>query len=114
MAHHPPRRRTIRRVSTCAAVCIVALAGCERRTVPNAQADSSCSFTAADSAALAAAARDTLGKLKAHPQRVTEISSLYSGIAFRTEDVDSTALHNGGSVGFDCAKRVTMVWLDGG
>jgi hypothetical protein len=95
------------------AACLAALAGCEH-SAPNAKAVASCPFTAADSSALAAAARDTLGKLKAHPQRVTEITPLHGGVAFHTEDADSMALHNGGTVGFDCAKRVTMVWLDGG
>lgn len=95
------------------AACVLALAGCER-PAPNARAVAGCPFTATDSGALATVARDTVGKLKAHPQRVTEITTVRAGIAYRTEDADSTALHNGGAVAFDCAKRVTMVWLDGG
>ena len=92
---------------------VVALAACER-PASRPRAVAGCPFTAADTTALAVSARDTIGRLKAHPQRITQLMPVAGGVAFRTEDVDSAALHNGGTVSFDCSKRVTMVWLDGG
>lgn len=87
------------------------IASCER--VPAART-ARCEYSRADTLALARAARDTIARLKGRPQQVTEITSPGGGIAFRTEDTDSSAFHNGGAVSFDCAKRVTEVWLDGG
>lgn len=63
---------------------------------------------------MATLARDTIGRLKSHPQAVTLISALPDGVSIRTEDTDSTAFHNGGAVSFDCSKRVTSIWLDTG
>jgi hypothetical protein len=96
------------------AACVAIIASGERRA-PAARAPAvACSYARVDTVALAASARDTVARLKGRAQRVTEITRLVEGIAFRTEDVDSTAFHNGGAVSFDCAKRVTAVWLDGG
>ena len=87
---------------------------CERPAPePRSQA-AACSYARADTLALAATARDTVAHLKGTAQRVSEITPVAGGIAFRTEDADSNAFHNGGAVSFDCAKHVTSVWLDGG
>ena len=98
------------------AVAAAVIASCER-PAPEARARAravACSYARADTVALAAMARDTVARLKGRAQRVTEITPLPEGVAFRTEDTDSSAFHNGGAVSFDCAKRVTTVWLDGG
>ena len=96
-----------------AGVVLAMAASCERRAPETRRADS-CPFTRADTMALATAARDTMMQLKGHAQRVTEVTPARGGIAFRTEDTDSSAFHNGGAVSFDCARRITAVWLDGG
>ena len=96
----------------CASVAFVA--SCERPAPAPASRATSCAYTRDDTLALAAAARDTVARLKNRVQRIDEITPVGGGIAFRTEDADSNAFHNGGAVSFDCAKRVTSVWLDGG
>lgn len=63
---------------------------------------------------MSAAASDTVARLKARAQVVTEITPVKGGVSVRTEDADSTAFHNGGAVSLDCAKQVTSIWLDGG
>lgn len=94
------------------AAAVIASCG---RPAPESRARAvACSYARADTVALAAVARDTVARLKGRAQRVTEITPLPEGIAFRTEDTDSSAFHNGGAVSFDCAKRVTTLWLDGG
>jgi len=93
---------------------LVLVASCERPAAQSRGASAACRFERVDTLAIAGAARDTIAQLKGHAQRVTEISAVAGGISFRTEDADSTAFHNGGAVSFDCAKRVTSVWLDGG
>jgi len=97
------------------AIASLVFAGsCEKPApAPRSQA-ATCSYARGDTLALAAAARDTMGRLKGTAQRVSEITPIAGGIAFRTEDADSNAFHNGGAVSFDCAKHVTSVWLDGG
>ena len=102
----------MRRLLACLGLAVVA--SCERPAPEARGAADSCPFTSADSTALANAARDTVMRLKGHAQQVTEITAVRGGIAFRTEDADSSAFHNGGAVSFDCSKRVTSVWLDGG
>jgi len=105
-------RRLVASAGVAAAIAITA--SCER-AAPEAHGEAAgCSYDRADTVALAAAARDTVARLKGRAQRVREITPLPGGAAFRTEDADSTAFHNGGAVSFDCARRVTSVWLDGG
>jgi hypothetical protein len=87
---------------------------CERPAPEPRSRAATCSYTRIDTLALAAAARDTMARLKGGAQRISEITPVAGGIAFRTEDADSNAFHNGGAVSFDCAKQVTSVWLDGG
>ena len=103
-------RRAVARV----AVAVVLVAGCERGAPETRGRVAACPYTRADTLALAGAARDTVARLKGRAQQVTEITPVQGGVAFRTEDNDSSAFHNGGAVSFDCAKRVTSVWLDGG
>lgn len=93
---------------------LVCAASCEKTTPRPASRAASCSYSREDTLALAAAARDTVGRLKSRAQRVSEIVPVGGGISFRLEDADSNAFHNGGAVSFDCARRVTSVWLDGG
>jgi len=102
----------MRRLVAC--VVLTMAASCERRAPETRRAADSCPFTRADTMALATAARDTMRQLKGRAQRVTEVTPVRGGIAFRTEDTDSSAFHNGGAIAFDCARRITAVWLDGG
>ena len=97
-----------------AVASLACVASCERPAPAPTSRAASCTYTRDDTLALAAAARDTIGRLKSRAQRVSEITPVAGGIAFRTEDADSNAFHNGGAVSFDCARRVTSVWLDGG
>ena len=93
---------------------LVFIASCEQPSAKPASRAASCSYARDDTLALAATARDTVRRLKGKAQRVSEILPVSGGISFRTEDADSNAFHNGGAVSFDCARRVTSVWLDGG
>jgi hypothetical protein len=36
------------------------------------------------------------------------------GVEIRTEDNDSLSTNDGGLAAFDCAGRLTFLWLDGG
>ena len=101
-------------VSSLAFASFAFAASCEKPAPQPASRAAACSYTRADTLALAAAARDTVGRMKSRAQRISEITPVAGGIAFRTEDADSNAFHNGGAVSFDCAKRLTSVWLDGG
>ena len=103
-------RRAVARV----AVAVVLVAACERGAPEARGRVAACPYSRADTLALAGLARDTVARLKGRAQQVTEITPVQGGVAFRTEDDDSSAFHNGGAVSFDCAKRVTSVWLDGG
>ena len=104
----------MRRVAVRLAFAVALIASCERPAPQSRAPAAACAYTRSDTLALAAAARDTVARLKGRTQRVEEITPVPGGIAFRTEDADSSAFHNGGAVSFDCAKRVTAVWLDGG
>jgi hypothetical protein len=104
----------MRRVVIRIAFAVALVASCERPAPASRARAAACSYARGDTLALAATARDTVARLKGRPQQVTEITPLPGGVAFRTEDTDSSAFHNGGAVSFDCAKRVTTVWLDGG
>jgi hypothetical protein len=102
----------VRRLLACASLALVL--ACERPKPASREAITACRFARTDTLAISGAARDTIARLKGEAQQVTEITPVSGGIAVRTEDADSTAFHNGGAVSFDCAKRVTSVWLDGG
>jgi len=102
----------VRRLATCGCVFVLAAMAC-RRSEPRADV-AACRLTRGDTLAIAALARDTIGRLKSRPQAVTLISAVPGGVSIRTEDADSTAFHNGGAVSFDCSKRVTSIWLDTG
>jgi hypothetical protein len=90
------------------------VAGCDRRDTESRPLVAACSYTRADTLALVDAARDTVGRLKRSPQRLSEITAIAGGISVRTEDADSNAFHHGGAVSFDSARQVNSVWLDGG
>jgi hypothetical protein len=107
-------RRVVVRTAVAVTVAVVLVAACERGTPEPRGRAAACPYTRADTLALAGVARDTVARLKGRAQQVTEITPIEGGVAFRTEDNDSSAFHNGGAVSFDCAKRVTSVWLDGG
>ena len=89
-------------------------AGCERASDTTGRLGAACE-TQPDTAQLARVARDTVARLRARPQLVTRIAPVRTGgLELRTEDSSPGALHDGGLVTFDCAGRVTLVWLDGG
>jgi hypothetical protein len=73
-----------------------------------------CAGIAHDSLALSRFAADTIAQLRGRSQRVTRFARSSKGVEVRTEDVDPLADHDGGLVAFDCARRVTFLWLDGG
>lgn len=103
----------MRSLLACASLAF--LVSCERPAPQSRGVSAGCRFERVDTLAIASAARDTIARLKGRAQRVSEITPVPAGgIAVRTEDADSTAFHNGGAVSFDCARRVTSVWLDGG
>jgi hypothetical protein len=67
-----------------------------------------------DSVRLARIAADTIGALRARRQHVRRYSRTPDGIEVRTEDDDTLSAHDGGLATFDCAGRLTFLWLDGG
>lgn len=67
-----------------------------------------------DSVELARIATDTIGRLRARPQRVSRFAASPDGVEVRTEDDDPLAAHDGGMAAFDCAGRLGLLWLDGG
>jgi len=73
-----------------------------------------CGAAERDSVRLARIATDTIGDLRSRSQRVRSYSWTPDGIEVRTEDNDSLAAHDGGLAAFDCAGRLTLLWLDGG
>ena len=101
-------------IAAIAASALLGVAGCERAAKPTASASAACALSRSDTLEMATAARDTIARLKGQPQVVKVIGAIRDGVSVRTEDADSTAFHNGGAVSFDCAKRVTAVWLDAG
>lgn len=68
----------------------------------------------ADTARLGQVARDTIAKLRGRAQFVRRVTPLREGMSVRTEDTDSSSIHDGGLVSFGCDGRVTEIWLDGG
>lgn len=73
-----------------------------------------CAGGGRDSVALSRLATDTVAELRARRQRVTHFTRSSRGVEVRTEDVDPFAEHDGGLAAFDCAGRLTFLWLDGG
>jgi hypothetical protein len=73
-----------------------------------------CDAAERDSVDLARMATDTIGDLRSRSQRVKSYSWTSHGLEVRTEDNDSLAAHDGGLAAFDCAGRLTFLWLDGG
>jgi len=67
-----------------------------------------------DSSRLARIATDTIAALRARGQRVKTYSWSLAGLEVRTEDDDPLSAHDGGLAAFDCAGRLTFLWLDGG
>lgn len=67
-----------------------------------------------DSARFAIFATDTIAALRARRQRVQRFTRSADGLEVRTEDDDPLAAHDGGLAAFDCAGRLTFLWLDGG
>ena len=77
-------------------------------------APQACIAAERDSALLARIATDTIGDLRARNQRVRRYSWTSNGLEVRTEDDDPLSAHDGGLAAFDCAGRLTFLWLDGG
>lgn len=77
-------------------------------------ATADCAAAERDSVHLARIATDTIGDLRARSQRVKRYSWTSDGLEVRTEDNDSLSAHDGGLAAFDCAGRLTFLWLDGG
>lgn len=73
-----------------------------------------CSGGGRDSVRLARIATDTVSALRARTQRVQRIAWTPAGVEVRTEDADPISTHDGGLAAFDCAGRLTFLWLDGG
>jgi hypothetical protein len=73
-----------------------------------------CSEGSRDSVRVARLATDTIASLRARTQRVERIAWTPTGVEVRTEDVDPRSVHDGGLAAFDCAGRLTFLWLDGG
>lgn len=57
---------------------------------------------------------DTIATLRARSQRVRTFTIDARGVEIRTEDRDALSGHDGGLAAFDCAGRLTFLWLDGG
>jgi hypothetical protein len=74
----------------------------------------SCSGGGRDSVRLGRIATDTIATLRARTQRVQRIAWTPTGVEVRTEDADPVSAHDGGLAAFDCAGRLTFLWLDGG
>lgn len=109
------RRALWRTAAVVLALCAIAsLRGCSgggrRRAI---RAAAGCPAPR-DSALMAAVARDTIARLRGRPQYLRRLERTPTGVEVRTEDPDSLSIHDGGLVSFDCAGRVTAVWLDGG
>lgn len=79
-----------------------------------AAAATSCLLSKRDSIRIARIAADTIGDLRARGQRVKRFSRTPGGVEVRTEDDDTLSVHDGGLAAFDCAGRLTFLWLDGG
>lgn len=92
---------------------LLLLAACERVPASNPhRVARGCG--SADTARLDRVARDTIAKLRGRTQFVRRVTPLPAGISVRTEDGDSTEIHDGGLVSFGCDGRITLIWLDGG
>lgn len=81
---------------------------------PRAAIHSTCVAAGRDSARVARLASDTIATLRARAQQVRSFTPRSTGVEVRTEDSDSLSSHDGGLAAFDCAGRLTFLWLDGG
>ena len=59
-------------------------------------------------------ATDTIAALRGRSQRVKRVTWTPDGVEIRTVDSDPLAARDGGLAAFDCAGRLTFLWLDGG
>jgi hypothetical protein len=73
-----------------------------------------CTDVDRDSVRLVRLATDTIATLRGRTQRVKRVTWTPDGLEIRTEDSDRLAAHDGGLAAFDCAGRLTFLWLDGG
>lgn len=73
-----------------------------------------CTLAPGDSNRVTRMAVDTIATLRARRQRVRTFTVDVRGVEIRTEDDDSLSTHDGGLAAFDCAGRLTFLWLDGG
>jgi hypothetical protein len=85
-----------------------------RRDAVAAPVPAACIAARQDSVRVARTAADTIGVLRARRQHVRRYSWTPNGIEVRTEDDDTLSAHDGGLAAFDCAGRLTFLWLDGG
>lgn len=112
------RARLRRRLAWAALVVllcsVVASLRVRHRARPLPLAKAACVAAEHDSLRLVRLATDTIGDLRARSQRVRRYSWTRNGVEVRTEDNDSLSAHDGGLAAFDCAGRLTFLWLDGG
>ena len=94
--------------------CAVASLRVYRFREPRRVRDVACVAAGRDSARTARLAVDTVAALRARTQQVRLFARAPGGVEVRTEDKDTLATHDGGLVAFDCAGRLTFLWLDGG
>jgi hypothetical protein len=92
--------------------CVLASLRMHRRAA--AAIPSRCAAAERDSLRVARMAVDTIAGLRARRQHVRRFSRTPDGIEVRTEDDDVLSPHDGGLAAFDCAGRLTFLWLDGG
>lgn len=85
-----------------------------RRNGPRTSPPAACAATASDSVRLVRVATDTIADLRARRQQVSRFTWTLHGVEVRTEDIDPLSAHDGGLAAFDCAGRLTFLWLDGG
>lgn len=113
------RRATLRRRLAWAALVVLlgsvgASLRIRHRNAAPASSGAACSSAGRDSAELARFATDTIGRLRDRPQRVSRFTASPDGFEVRTEDDDPLSAHDGGLAAFDCAGRLSLLWLDGG
>lgn len=107
-------RRRLAWASLVVLLCsVVASLRMHRRSAATA-VPTACRAARRDSVRDARIATDTIGVLRARRQHVRRFSSTPGGIEVRTEDDDTLSAHDGGLAAFDCAGRLTLLWLDGG
>jgi hypothetical protein len=93
---------------------VVASLRARHRDASARMARTGCAIAERDSLRLSRIAIDTIGELRDRRQRVRLYTRTPAGVEVRTEDNDSLSVHDGGLAAFDCAGRLTFLWLDGG